>query len=220
MKLLLAEDERELSKALVAVMKHEGYEVDAAYDGQEAIELAANNAYDVMVLDIMMPKADGIEVLRSVRSHGDVTPVIMLTAKAEIENRVEGLDAGADDYLTKPFAMKELMARLRSLTRRKDSYTPTKLTLGNVTLDTESLEMASSNSIRLANKEAELLELLMLNPGKHFETRELFEHVWRGESGAKSEVVWMYVSFLRKKLESIDANIVINGERSGEFWLS
>ncbi len=220
MKILLAEDERDLSRAVTAVMKHEGYEVDAAYDGEEADTLAGLNSYDAIVLDIMMPKKDGIEVLRNLRERADVTPVLMLTAKAEIENRVEGLDAGADDYLTKPFAMKELLARLRSMTRRKDTYMPRKLVLGNTTLNTENYELSSGNAIRLGKTEAELMGLFMLNPEKTFSTEELFEHIWKNDSDVDRGVVWAYVSFLRKKLFSVAADIEIKGEKGGSFRLS
>lgn len=222
MKLLLAEDERELSNALVAVLKLQGYEVDAVYDGQEAYEKASSNAYDVMVFDIMMPKKDGITLLKELREEGNCTPVLLLTAKAEIENRVEGLDAGADDYLTKPFAMKELLARIRSLTRRLgEDYTPSKMTLGSVTLDTENLELKSETSVRLGNKEAELLEFFMQNPNKEISTQDLLRHVWTEEDEEKDEeIVWVYISYLRKKLSWVGANLSIEGEHGGSFKLT
>lgn len=219
LKILLAEDEKELSRALQAVLKHEGYDIDAAYDGEEASNLAKNNVYDAAVLDIMMPKKDGITVLKEMRSNGDITPVLMLTAKAEIENRVDGLDAGADDYLTKPFAMKELLARLRSMTRRREQYSPDKLKFGNTVFDTNTLELSSVNSIRLANKEAELLEYMIHNAGKTLSTECIFDHVWLNDKDADKEIVWVYISFLRKKLDSVNADSTIEGEKDGSFVL-
>ena len=142
MRLLLAEDEKEMSAALSAILTHSGYDVDAVYDGQAAVEKALSQSYDCMIFDIMMPKKDGVQALKEIRDKGNMTPVIMLTAKAEIDDRITGLDAGADDYLTKPFAMGELLARLRSLTRRSTSYAPSKLTVGNVELDVEEQELA------------------------------------------------------------------------------
>ena len=219
MKILLAEDEKELSRAVTAILEHAKYAVDAAYDGEEALTLAENNAYDVMIFDIMMPKMDGIELLKRVRQSGNYTPVIMLTAKSEIDDRITGLDAGADDYLTKPFAMGELLARLRSMTRRSTSYTPTKLHVGSVTLDTEEQEMRSENSIRLAGKEARLMEYLMQNAGKSLSTEELFRHIWGKDENAGPKIVWMYISFLRNKLRAINADLVIEGEQNGSFSL-
>ena len=219
MKILLAEDEKELSRAVTAILEHAKYAVDAAYDGTEALALAENNAYDVMIFDIMMPKMDGIELLKRIRQSGNYTPVIMLTAKSEIDDRITGLDAGADDYLTKPFAMGELLARLRSMTRRSTSYTPTKLHVGSVTLDTEEQEMRSENSIRLAGKEARLMEYLMQNAGKSLSTEELFRHIWGKDENAETKIVWMYISFLRNKLRAINADLVIEGEQNGSFAL-
>lgn len=219
MKILLAEDEKELSRALTAILEHSKYSVDAAYNGIEALELAVNNAYDAMIFDIMMPKMDGIELLRHIRESGDHTPVIMLTAKSEIDDRITGLDAGADDYLSKPFAMGELLARLRSMTRRSTSYTPLKLTVGSVTLDTEEQEIRSENSIRLAGKESRLMEYLMQNAGKALSTDDLFAHIWSNDRNAEPKIVWMYICFLRNKLRAINADILIEGEENGSFTL-
>ncbi len=219
MKVLLAEDEEELSRALVAVLKHEGIEVDAVFNGKEAVDKASEGSYDCMVFDIMMPVMDGISAVKQLRQEGNVTPVIMLTAKAEIDDRVEGLDAGADDYLTKPFAMKELLARLRSMVRRQGQFTPTTLSLGSVRLDTEEQELSAKNAIRLANKESKLMEYFMLNPGKSLTTRNIFEHVWKGEEDADEEIVWVYVSYLRQKLMSINADIGIEGDRGESYVL-
>ena len=219
MKLLLAEDEKELSRALTAILKHAGYEVDPVYDGEEALLHILENVYDGLILDIMMPKRDGISVLKEARAKDIATPALFLTAKAEVDDRVIGLDAGADDYLTKPFAMQELLARVRSITRRQQTAVPQQLCVGSVTLDTESLELSSDNSVRLSNRESELMRLFMRNPGKELETDYIFEHLWTQDKETDQDVVWVYVSFLRKKLESIAADIEITGNRGGSYQL-
>ncbi len=219
MRILLAEDEQQLSRAVAAVLTHMKYEVDVADNGLEAVDLAASNTYDCMVLDIMMPVMDGIEALTKIRASGDVTPVIMLTAKAEVSDRVAGLDAGADDYLTKPFAIAELAARIRSLTRRMDSYTPKVLSFGNVRLDTTVSELKAENSVRLSQKEMELMELLMLNPGKAMTTSQIIDKVWKDDPKAEEGVVWMYISYLKSKLDAVTGNLVIDGEKGGPYRL-
>lgn len=220
MKILLAEDTKDLNHAVTVLLKHEGFEVDSAYDGQQAMDMITNNGYDAVIMDIMMPKVDGITVLSNMRQRHNMTPVMLLTAKSDIDDRVAGLDAGADDYLTKPFAMKELLARIRSMTRRQEAYTPTKLSIGNVTLNTEQQELSVENAIRLANKESKLMEFLMLNAEKDVSTMEILNHVWHGDPEADMDIVWIYISYLRKKLESIDANIFIDGERDQSFILT
>lgn len=221
MKILLAEDTEELNKAVRQVLKMQGYETDYVYDGAEAVEKAASGTYDCMIFDIMMPQKDGITALKEIRAAGDVTPVILLTAKSEVDDRVEGLDAGADDYLTKPFAMKELLARVRSLERRKASYTPTDLTLGSVRLLLSEQELSAKNSIRLSHKETKLMEYLMLNAGKELETDAIFSHVWQNEDveGENEDAVFIYISYLRQKLMSINADIGIEGNKGGSFAL-
>ncbi len=219
MKLLLAEDEKAMSMALVAVLEHSGYEVDAVYDGMAAVEKGRSNTYDCMIFDIMMPKLDGIGALKELRSSGDTTPVIMLTAKAEVDDRITGLDAGADDYLTKPFAMAELLARIRSMTRRSTTFTPSKLAAGHVELDVEEQELSCKNAIRLANKETKLMKFFMLNMGKSLSTEAIFAHVWKDEEDVTEDIVWIYVSYLREKLTSIQADIQIIGEKNGTFLL-
>ncbi|MBO6133481.1 MAG: response regulator transcription factor [Lachnospiraceae bacterium] len=219
MKILLAEDEAELSRALKTIIEHEGFLVDLSSDGEEAESKAKENIYDCIILDIMMPKKNGIDVLRGIRSRGDRTPVLMLTAKAEIEDRVEGLDSGADDYLTKPFAMKELLARIRSMTRRSASYNQKKLSFGNACLDMEIFELKSINSIRLANKEAELLSYLVQNRSKDCTEDELFEHIWNGNEEIDQGIVWVYVSYLKKKLQAVKADSEITGDRKGPYKL-
>ncbi len=219
MKLLLAEDEKAMSMALVAVLEHSGYEVDAVYDGMAAVEKGLSNTYDCMIFDIMMPKLDGIGALKKLRSSGDTTPVIMLTAKAEVDDRITGLDAGADDYLTKPFAMAELLARIRSMTRRSTTFTPSKLAAGHVELNVEEQELSCKNAIRLANKETKLMKFFMLNVGKPLETAAIFSHVWNGEEEVTEDIVWIYVSYLREKLTAIQADVEIIGEKNGSFLL-
>ncbi len=218
MKLLLAEDEQDLARALAAVITLQGYDVTQVFDGEKATAELRAHAFDIAVLDIMMPKKDGLEVLRDMRKEGDNTPVLMLTAKAEVENRVEGLDAGANDYLTKPFAMKELLARLRVLTRNTEKSHEA-LTLGNVKLDIENQELSGTSSIRLASKEVELMSYFLHNAGKELATSLIYEHIWKDDPDVTDEVVWMYVSFLRKKLESVSADIEIAGEKNGTFTL-
>ncbi len=219
MKLLLAEDESELARALIAVLSHSGYEVDAVENGEDAVAKAKEDVYDCMIFDIMMPKMDGITALKEIRNSGNVSPVIFLTAKSEIDDRISGLDAGADDYLTKPFAMGELLARIRSMTRRAGSYTPTKLVFGKVSLNIEEQELSYQNSIRLSGREAKLMEFLMLNPEKELSTLEIYHHVWDDDRDKDIGVVWVYISFLKNKLRSIGADIDIEGEEGKSFQL-
>lgn len=220
MKILLAEDEKAMSMALVAVLEHSGYEVDAVYDGAAAVEKGRQGAYDCMIFDIMMPKLDGVGALKELRRSGDTTPVIMLTAKAEIDDKITGLDAGADDYLTKPFAMGELLARLRSMTRRSGaSFTPSTLSAGKVELNVEEQALSCRNSVRLGHKETKLMKLFMLNIGKELSTETIFSHVWKEEDEVNEEIVWIYVSYLREKLAAIQADVHIAGQKGQAFSL-
>ncbi len=217
MKILLAEDEKAMADALAAVLRHFGYEVDAVPDGLAALEKVRDNVYDCMIFDVMMPRMDGIEALSRIRAGGDVTPVLMLTAKAEVDDRITGLDAGADDYLTKPFAMGELLARIRSLTRRAGTFTPSRLTAGGLTLDVEEQELSAKSAVRLGSKETKLMKLFLLNEGKALTAREILGHVWKDEPDAGPEVVWMYVCYLREKMESVRAGAAITGAEEGPF---
>lgn len=219
MKILLAEDTVDMNRVLTAALTHEGYDVDSAYDGEEALEYVRANGYDAMVLDIMMPKKDGLQVLRELRESNIVTPVLLLTAKAEVDDRVAGLDAGADDYLVKPFAMKELLARVRAMTRRKTEYAAKRLQFGDFALDDESFELSCENSVRLSVKEFELLQVLIVNQNHEVSTQYLLEHVWEGIEEAAADTVWLYVSYLRGKLSSIASSVKILGERGGSFRL-
>ena len=220
MKILLAEDTRDLNRVITVALQHEGYEVDPVYDGEEASAHAFQNGYDLIVLDIMMPKKSGIEVLREIRSANSVTPVLLLTARAEVDDRVSGLDAGADDYLTKPFAMKELLARVRAMTRRKAEYGAGELKFGDLTLDADKFELTSENSIRLSVKEYELLQTLILHPDRDLDNGYLLERVWNNAPDATSDTVWLYISYLRGKLTSIASSVKILGERGGSYRLT
>lgn len=221
MKILLAEDEQQLSRVLETAMTHEGYQVDTAFDGQEVVDLAKENAYDLMILDIMMPVKTGIEALKEIRQTGNKTHVIMLTAMSEVDDKVTGLDAGADDYLTKPFSLKELLARLRSMSRRVATFTPNLLQIGQTSLNVGEHELISSNSIRLAGKESKMMEFLMLNAQKSLSTQEIFRHVWSKDEDEDLDegFVWIYISYLRQKLKAIHADLAILGEEGGSFTL-
>ena len=221
MNILLAEDEQQLSRVLETAMTHEGYQVDTAFDGQEAVDLAKENAYDLMILDIMMPVKTGIEALKEIRQTGNTTHVIMLTAMSEVDDKVTGLDAGADDYLTKPFSLKELLARLRSMSRRVATFTPNLLQIGQTSLNVGEHELISSNSIRLAGKESRMMEFLMLNAQKSLSTQEIFRHVWSKDEDEDLDegFVWIYISYLRQKLKAIHADLAILGEEGGSFTL-
>lgn len=219
MKLLLAEDTRDMNRALTAVLTHEGYEVDPVFDGEAASEHLMKDSYDAVILDIMMPKKNGIRVLTDMRAAGIITPVLLLTAKAEVDDRVAGLDAGADDYLTKPFAMKELLARVRSMTRRHTDYTAKELRFQDIVLNADSFELRSGNSVRLSAKEFELMQTLMLNQGRSLETSYLIEHVWENDPDVREDTVWLYICYLRGKLESVGSHTAITGERGGSFRL-
>ncbi len=219
MKILLAEDTTDLNRVITAGLVHSGFEVDQAYDGEEALEYIQSNGYDVIILDIMMPKKDGLEVLREIRSVNIVTPVLMLTAKSEIDDRVEGLDAGADDYLTKPFAMKELFARVRAMTRRKKEYANVTLSFADFSLDSEKFELKSENSIRLSVKEFELLQMLILKQGYNTDTQYILQHIWKDSPDAGEDTVWIYISYLKGKLAAVASRARISGERNGSFRL-
>ena len=220
MRILLAEDEKELSRALTAILKHNKYSVDAVYNGQDALDYIETGLYDGVILDIMMPKVDGIMVLQTIRKQGNSVPVILLTAKSEIDDRVMGLDSGADDYLTKPFSTKELLARIRAMTRRKTETTHSVLTFGNISLNRTTFELSSpKNTIKLANKEFQMLEMLMTTPGKIISNEVFMEKIWGYDSDTDLSVVWVYISYLRKKLASLNADIQIKATRNRGYSL-
>lgn len=218
MKILLAEDESDLSEVLKAMLEHADYVVDAVENGAQAVERARTDAYDLIITDWMMPVMDGLDAVKEIRRLGILTPVLFLTAKAEVDDRISGLDAGADDYLSKPFAMGELLARVRAMTRRRNDYTPRVLKLNDVSLDVEKAELSCKNSISLATREIRLMELFMNNPDIFFSTEDLLERFWHKED-ADSDAVWMYISFLRNKLKAIGATLVIAGEEGGSYSL-
>ena len=211
MKVLYAEDERQLSVAVTEILKMEGFEVTPVYDGQEALDALGNDYFDVVVLDIMMPKKDGIEVLEAMRSSGNYTAVLMLTAKATVDDRITGLSSGADDYLAKPFAMKELIARLNSLIRRNSSYRHSTVKLSNIELDSNTCELRSDKgSLRLNNPEAEVLTFLIRHVGEVYTAEQINEQVWQGkESPEKAE---LYVFYLKNKLRQIHSNVNVQIE--------
>lgn len=219
MKLLFAEDERSLSRAITHILEKNCYSVDAVYDGQAALEYLENGDYDGIILDIMMPKVDGITVLRELRSKGNHVPVLMLTAKAEIDDKVLGLDSGANDYLTKPFDTKELLARIRAMTRGNRAVDAT-LNYGNITLNRTNFELSSpTGSFRLANKEYQMMELLMANAGQLISSDQFLEKIWGLDSDVESSVVWVYISYLRKKLSALNANVSIRAVRNAGYVL-
>jgi len=220
MRLLLAEDEKELSNALVTILKHNNYSVDAVYDGLEAMDYLQAENYDGVILDIMMPKMDGLTVLKKLREKGSDLPVLMLTAKSEIDDRVTGLDSGADDYLTKPFATKELLARIRAMTRRQTEVTDNVLRYGNIKLNRATFELSTDHGFfRLANKEFQMMEMLMTNPKILISTDRFMEKIWGYDIEAEINVVWVYISYLRKKLSAIDANVVVKASRGVGYSL-
>ena len=220
MRILLAEDERSLSRAVIALLEKNNYSADAVYDGAEALEYLAAENYDAVILDIMMPKMDGLTVLRKLREAGNHIPVLLLTAKSEVEDKVLGLDTGANDYLTKPFATAELLARIRAMTRSQTAQASSRLSFGNVVLDQTTFELsASGGSFRLANKEYQMIELLMRNPGQVIPTERFLEKIWGYDSDVEVNVVWVYISYLRKKLSALHANIQIKATRNTGYSL-
>lgn len=221
MRILLAEDERSLSRAVTALLEKHHYSVDAVHDGEDALAYLGTGNYDGVILDIMMPKLDGLEVLRQLRQRGNPVPVLLLTAKSEVEDKVTGLDMGANDYLTKPFSTDELMARIRAMTRSQAGGQVTScLTLGNITLNQSSFELSSPHGrFRLANKEYQMMELLLRNPRQLIPTERFLERIWGYDSEVELNVVWVYISYLRKKLTALQANIQIKATRNAGYSL-
>ena len=220
MRILLAEDEVSIARALKVMLEKNKYTVDMVHNGSDALDYIRATSYDALVLDIMMPGKDGIEVLTAARAEGCATPALFLTAKAEISDRVAGLDAGADDYLPKPFASSEFLARVRALTRRSAAYAPSVLTFGNTALDcNQYLLKAASGEIRLNNKEYQLAELFFRHPHQVFSSEHLMERVWGLDSEAEMDVVWTYIGFLRKKLRQIGANVELRTIRGAGYAL-
>lgn len=218
MKILLAEDELGLSNPYARALRMNGYEVDQAFDGEEALDYLNRAKYDLMIFDIMMPKKTGLEVLKEIRKAGNTGYVIMLTAMGEIDDKVAGLDMGADEYLSKPISLKELLARLRSVERRMDTNVGENIiTKGSVKLNIAEQELSATNSIILAGKETKLMEILMLN--KKISTDYIYNQIWSKDEDGDKGYVWIYISYLRQKLKAINANLEIIGEENSDFEL-
>ena len=220
MRLLLAEDEKSLSKALAAILEGNHYSVDAVYDGVEALAYLDAGNYDALILDIMMPRLDGLSVLRTLRASGNQIPVLMLTAKSEVDDKVLGLDSGANDYLAKPFAARELLARIRAMTRSRSGQSDVLLQAGNLTLNCASFEVSSPyGSFRLPNKEYQMLEMLLRTPSSLIPAERFFEIVWGYDSDVEINVVWVHISRLRKKLAELRADVEIAASRNAGYYL-
>lgn len=220
MKLLYAEDEQAMSEAVTDILTYHKYIVDAVYNGKDALDYALADSYDGIILDIMMPEMSGIEVLRQLRKKGCRTPILLLTAKSQVEDKIEGLDAGADDYLPKPFEMGELLARIRAMLRRREEFTPDILTCGNLSLNMQSSQLSCGNrSFTLPRLEYRLMEQLMLNQGIYLSSDELMAKVWGYDSDAEIGAVWVYISYLRKRLTALGANAEIKVKRGTGYTL-
>ncbi len=209
-----------MSEAVVDILTYHKYAVDAVYDGEEALAYAHAEQYDGIILDIMMPKRDGLEVLRQLRKEGLRTPVLLLTAKGEVEDRIEGLDMGADDYLPKPFVMGELLARIRAMLRRREEFTPEILTCGDVSLNLRSYELSGNGqSFVLPKLEYRLMELLMLNQGMYLSSGDLLVRVWGYDTDAEIGIVWVYISYLRKRLAALGSYVTVRARRNIGYML-
>lgn len=220
MRVLLVEDERSLACALETILSDKGCLVESVYDGKEALRAAAAGGYDAIVLDLMLPKEDGFSVLKKIRKSGDVTPILILSARAEVEDRIQGLDYGADDYLTKPFDPQELWARIRAMTRRQARLPDSILSVGNTVLNRSTHELSSKHgNYSLSNKEYRMMELLMIQPTRMVTLERLRDVVWTGETSVDSSVIWTYISYLRKKLKALDSNVSIVAIRNTGYSL-
>lgn len=220
MKLLLAEDNKKLLKSLAVILKSDGYIVDSVDNGDDALLFAESGEYDGLVLDIMMPGRNGLEVLRELRKNGVKTPALFLTARTELDQRVEGLDAGADDYLPKPFETKELLARIRAMLRRRDNYSPDTLDFCDVSLNCSNFRLSCGDrSVSLSGKEFNIMQMLLDRPNNVLSTDSIMTHIWGWDSDSDTSVVWVHISNLRKKLDSLDSNVQIRFIRSAGYVL-
>lgn len=220
MKILLCEDERELSNAVSAILKHHNYTVDAVYNGEDAYDYGVSNQYDVILLDLMMPKRDGLDVLKDLRDQGIKTPVLILSAKGEVSDKIKGLDLGADDYLSKPFSMAEMLARIRAITRRKVNEFDTHIHFGDLVLNRLTYELSvGENMVHLSSKEYQMMELMMMQPNVVISTETFMEKVWGYDSDSEINVVWVYISALRKKIVSLNAHVGIKAARGVGYRL-
>ena len=218
-RILVVDDEPKIREVIKEYAEFSGYEVTEAEDGMSAVGLCKLNDYDLIVMDIMMPKLDGIAVLKRIREQGNPIPIILLTAKSEIDDKVYGLDSGANDYITKPFDTKELLARIRVLTRGH-THADSRLHFGNITLDRTNFTLSSPcGSYRLANKEYQMMELLMSNPGCLVSSERFMEKIWGYETETEINVVWVYISYLRKKLAALNACLQIRSIRNAGYML-
>lgn len=221
MKILLVEDNTQLNRALSAVLKRNSYVVDSAFDGEDALEMINEYKYDVIILDIMLPSVNGLEVLKRARDNKVDTPILMLSAKSTLEDKISGLDLGADDYLTKPFQVDELLARLRALTRRKDKYEENKvLSFKDLSLDLSTLELKCGDmSVILMNKEMQIMQMLLLAQGKMVSLDTISKGAWDIEAYSTSENIWVFISYLRKKIEKIHSAVKIKSIRYQGYYL-
>ena len=220
MRSLIAEDETSTARALKLLLEQAKFSVDIAYNGNDAWDYISNTTYEVIILDIMMPGKNGLEVLSLIRRNKIPTPVMMLTAKGEIEDKVLGLESGADDYLPKPFSTAELIARVKALARRSDNYSSDIRSIGNLVLDSNRYEIrVGEKSVGLTNKEYQLIELFMLHPGFVFSTEHLMEKIWGNDTESEIDVVWTHIGFIRKKLRNLNANVEIKTIRGAGYAL-
>ena len=220
MKLLFAEDEVGMSEAVTDILTYHHYMVDAVYDGEEALDYAREETYDGIILDIMMPKKNGFQVLEELRRDGCRTPILLLTAKGEVEDRIRGLDLGADDYLPKPFAMDELLARVRAMLRRRETFVPDILTCGDVSLNLQSYELSGNEkSFVLPKLEYRMMEVLMQNQRRYLSSEDLLVKVWGYDTEAEVGTVWVYISYLRKRLEVLSDQVKIKVKRNIGYTL-
>ncbi|MBS5585855.1 MAG: response regulator transcription factor [Clostridiales bacterium] len=220
MRILLAEDEKSLARAIVTILKKHNYEADAVYNGEDALAYLQSGNYDAAILDIMMPGMSGIDALVRVRESGVTLPILLLTAKSEVRDKVAGLDSGANDYMTKPFNPQELLARIRAMTRSPLAKEPNRLSMGNVSLDLASYELSTpAGSFRLTSKEFQMMEMLLANPRRLIPTERFLEKIWGYDTEAEIHVVWVYISYLRKKLASLQANVQIRVARNAGYSL-
>ena len=220
MKLLVAEDDPKLLKSLVHILEHNRFSVDGVSNGEDALEYGQTGEYDGLILDIMMPGLDGLQVLQTLRRNGIKTPALFLTARTEISQRVEGLDAGADDYLPKPFSPAELLARIRAMLRRKDTYLPDLLAIGSVILNRSTYQLVFQDKIQtLSGKEFQILEMMMQAPGTIIPTDRFITHLWEWDTNVDTSVVWVHISNLRKKISTIGAPMEIRFIRNAGYVL-
>lgn len=220
MNILIVDDERQLTEALAAILKQQKYSVDCVFNGEDGLDHALSGIYDLIILDVMMPKMDGFTVLKILRQKKVDVPVLMLSAKSEISDKIGGLNLGADDYLTKPFNTDELLARIKALLRRKEKFTGDVLTFNDVSLDRDTFELVKNQKkIVLGKKEFQILEMLMLNNGKSIDKERFIEKIWGYDTDAEYNTIEVYVSFLRKKLAAVGAETEIKSIRGIGYTL-